>query len=204
MLGDARWAITMFAKHATTGILPGWQLLLGRATYARVSDYNGDDPKSATDQPRRELGPVRADNPSHEHHAAEAARHPLSAAASNGHQTRTAPTVPLPKAGASARPVALSVERDPSTGRVTVRGELDLLTVPILASELARLIDLDAGDTTLDFADLDFIDARGLGCLVGFAEQLATRGARLTVTGASAWLRQVFEIVQLGQLLQPP
>ena len=167
----------MFAKHTTDGILPGWHVLLGRAMYARVSDGSGADP--------------------------EPEQHPLTAPTSNGHRSWSPATVPPGQAGAHARPVELAVDLDVSSRHVTVRGELDLLTVPILASELATLIDLDPGDTTLDFAGVGFIDARGLGCLVGFADQLAARGARLTVAGVSTRLRRVFEIVQLGRLLQP-
>lgn len=97
-----------------------------------------------------------------------------------------------------------SVQLDQSTRRITVRGELDLWTVPVLAGVLAQLLDLDFGETTLDFAGVSFIDAAGLGCLAGFANKLAEGGATLSISGVSARLRRVFDIVELGGLLQPP
>lgn len=119
------------------------------------------------------------------------------------HRSRTETPAPPGRADGTGRPVGLTVQLDPRAGHLTVHGELDLLTVPLLASELAKLIELDLGEITLDFAHVSFVDARGLGCLAGFADQLAGRGARLTLAGVSPRVRRVFEIVQLGRLLKP-
>ena len=60
----------------------------------------------------------------------------------------------------------------------------------------------EPADITVDLTGVCFIDAAGLGSLVGLANHLAARGAKLSVVGASPRLRRVFDIVQLGGLLQ--
>lgn len=98
----------------------------------------------------------------------------------------------------------LSVQLDRAERRITVRGEFDLAGVPALADVMALQIALDPGDTTIDLSGVSFIDAAGMGCLVGFANQLAEYGSKVSLMGASARLRRVFDIVQLGGLLQAP
>ena len=96
----------------------------------------------------------------------------------------------------------LSVHVDRPERRITVCGEIDVAGVPVLADAMHQLIDLDPGDSTIDLAGVSFIAAAGLGCLVGFANQLANSDAKITVVGASDRLRRVFDIVQLGGLLK--
>ena len=60
-------------------------------------------------------------------------------------------------------------------------GEIDFAAVPVLADAMYQLIDLQPGDSTIDLAGVSFIDAAGLGCLVGFANQFANETRR------SAW-----------------
>ena len=108
----------------------------------------------------------------------------------------TEPSLPEPAA------VELSVQFDPTRRRITARGELDLAAVPVLAEVSARVINLDPGDITIDLADVSFIDAAGLGGLTRLANQLADRGAALRVVGASTRLRRVFDIVDLGGMLE--
>jgi anti-anti-sigma factor len=74
----------------------------------------------------------------------------------------------------------------------------------MLADALAMVPDNEPGDITIDLAGVSFIDAGALGCLAGFANKLEAHGARLSVVGASAWLRRAFDIVQLGGLLETP
>lgn len=98
--------------------------------------------------------------------------------------------------------MALAVQLDRSERHITVRGELDMASVPVLADMMALLLDVNPGDSMIDICGLSFIDAAGLGCLVGFANQLAVSGSKISVVGASPRLRRVFDLVQLGGLLQ--
>jgi len=79
----------------------------------------------------------------------------------------------------------LAVHLDRSERRITVCGEIDFAAVPVLADAMYQLIDLQPGDSTIDLAGVSFIAAAGLGCLVGFANQLANSDAKITVVGAS-------------------
>jgi anti-sigma B factor antagonist len=96
----------------------------------------------------------------------------------------------------------LSVQLDRSERQITVCGEIDFAAVSVLADAMHQLVVLDPGDSTIDLAGVSFIAAAGLGCLVGFANQLANSDAKISVVGASDRLRRVFDIVQLGGLLQ--
>jgi len=108
----------------------------------------------------------------------------------------TAVSLSAPETGNDAAVFAeLAVHLDRSERRITVCGEIDFAAVPVLADAMYQLIDLEPGDSTIDLA-------AGLGCLVGFANQLANSDAKITVVGASDRLRRVFDIVRLGGLLK--
>ena len=104
------------------------------------------------------------------------------------------------------RPDRPTVRFDRAERRLTVRGELDAAATPMLAEVMAEVMavapDTEPGDIMVDLTGVRFIDAAGLGALVGYANHLAARGAKLSVVGASPRLRRVFDIVQLGGLLQ--
>ena len=120
----------------------------------------------------------------------------------NGRRPPTARSLSATETGNAAVSDELSVHLDRSERRITVCGEIDFAAVPELADAIHQLIDLDPGDSTIDLAGVTFIDAAGLGCLVGFANQLANSDAKISVVGASDRLRRVFDIVQLGGLLK--
>jgi anti-anti-sigma factor len=98
----------------------------------------------------------------------------------------------------------LAVQLDRSARRVTVRGELDLATVPGLNDAMALLLRVNPGDSTIDIAGLSFIDAAGLSCLLAHSQLLAAVGAKISIVGAIPRLRRIFDIVSIGDLLQAP
>ena len=81
---------------------------------------------------------------------------------------------------------------------VTVAGEVDFASVAGLRERLFTLA--SAGRPLV--ADLDrvsFIDAAGLGVLVGAARQAAAHGASLRVVCARRRVRRLFGLTQLDQ-----
>lgn len=98
------------------------------------------------------------------------------------------------------RPLAVHVDR--SQRRVTLHGELDVATAPLLADAIRLLVDVNPGDITIDICGVGFIDAAGIGCLVAQSRSLAAIGAKSTIVGATARVRQIFDIVQLRDLLE--
>ena len=151
--------------------------------------------------PERDWYPTKVTRSAPEHEAEAAEQHLTIEPTPRGQSAWIQVTNPACQAGDDVGPAGLMVQLDQSNRCISVRGELDVLTVPILATEMAYL---DFGDTTLDFAGVSFIDAAGLGCLATFANQLAERDATLRIAGASAQLRRVFRVVQLDGLLHSP
>ena len=98
-------------------------------------------------------------------------------------------------------PPTLEVQLDRQVRRITACGELDCATVSVLAGSMAMVIALGPGDSTVDIAGVSFIDATGLGCLVGFANQLEVVGARMYLVGVTPRLLRVFEVAGLSTLV---
>lgn len=82
-------------------------------------------------------------------------------------------------------------------GKVTLSGELDVLTVTLLNDALAS--GNGAGHVTLDITDLTFIDSTGLHAIVAYARSREPDGT-VTLTGAPQHIRRVFEITRLTEL----
>lgn len=146
-------------------------------------------PESYPAPPSRQLGEL------------EAELAPVRAPVRDGHRPLNSVGLPVPEARRQASTCAhISVQLEAGR-RIAVRGELDIAAVAVLADLMATLVTVGPGDTTIDLAGVTFIDAAGLGYLVRLANQLADRGAKLAVVGASPRLRRVFDLVQLGGLL---
>jgi anti-sigma B factor antagonist len=94
--------------------------------------------------------------------------------------------------------LTIRVRRKPGYAIVTVAGEIDIATVARLRE---RLSGLAASGRPL-IADLDqvsFIDAAGLGALVGAARRAAAHGASLHVVCARRQIRRLFRLTGLDR-----
>lgn len=126
-------------------------------------------------------------------------------APTGGNQRRAVLEAELPPEPRHPQPEStetLAVQLDRSERRISVRGELDMATVPVLAQVMAMLLDLAPGDSTIDLSGVTFIDAAGLGCLVEHAAQLAAVGAKVRVVDVTPHVHRVFDLVGLGGLLE--
>jgi anti-sigma B factor antagonist len=96
--------------------------------------------------------------------------------------------------------LTIQARREPGYVVVTVAGEVDIATVGRLRERLSAL----AASGLPLVADLDqvsFIDATGLGALVGAARQAAAHGASLYVVCGRPQTRQLFRVTGLdGQI----
>ena len=106
------------------------------------------------------------------------------------------PSVPL-----SGIDLELSTSFEDHRVVVGARGELDLLTTPLLAATLAALLAKGHADVAVDLGALDFIDAAGLGVLADFSSRLEASGGGLTLDSASAPVRRILQITGMDQLL---
>jgi anti-sigma B factor antagonist len=91
----------------------------------------------------------------------------------------------------------ITVERDSEDLRVRVTGELDIATTP----ELERIFEGLAGDRhyrlLLDLDDLEFMDARGLGAIVGAHRSAELGGNRFTISHCSDQVHRLFEVTNM-------
>lgn len=86
---------------------------------------------------------------------------------------------------------------------VTMSGELDLFTSPVLAREMNSAIDRGARSLVLDAAELAFMDAAGLGVVIAASERLATDGGTLSIRAASVTLRRLLDLTGFIHLAEP-
>lgn len=93
----------------------------------------------------------------------------------------------------------VSVTRTDRTVVVTLRGELDLYTVPHVRDELAQL----ETETQLivDLRGLDFVDSTGLNVLIGLDQRGRAAGRRVRFVPASKRVHRVFVLTALDERL---
>lgn len=96
-----------------------------------------------------------------------------------------------------------------STGfasKLTVRGEVDIATVPGLLADAERSMDAKRPRLEIDLKDLTFIDSSGLAALVQIQKAAGERGITVVLTGASAATRRLLELTGLDHVftIAPP
>jgi anti-anti-sigma factor len=101
---------------------------------------------------------------------------------------------PHPRAN---RPFGVAVRPDSAE----LSGELDVTGVDELWAALDELVDSGCRLVTVDLADLDFLDAAGLGILVRAHCELVAAGGRLVLTGVRPAQHRLLEITGLDRVL---
>jgi anti-anti-sigma factor len=81
---------------------------------------------------------------------------------------------------------------------LTLGGELDLATVPLLQEQLDRVV-RGRGAVVIDLSGLRFIDASGLRVLVRAERQLRASGGQLVLVRGPRAVRRVFELTGLDR-----
>jgi anti-sigma B factor antagonist len=91
------------------------------------------------------------------------------------------------------------VDVEPQKRLVTISGELDIDTAPLLQSVICSLVE-QPGDLTINLAELLFVDSAGLNEFVriGVSQHLARH--RLTLVGTSPEMRRTFDVGGLTRL----
>ena len=80
---------------------------------------------------------------------------------------------------------------------VVVEGEIDIYTAPRLEEALEEALEGEIRRLAVDMAHVSFIDAAGLGVLVGAVMRLKERGARLPIVGCQARVARAFKLTRL-------
>jgi anti-anti-sigma factor len=91
----------------------------------------------------------------------------------------------------------------PSPGLYVVAlvGEMDIANTAAFASRIAGLGATGAYRVVIDLSALTFLDSSGINALVSAAKALEADGGEVTLAAPTAHIRQVFEIVNLAEVV---
>lgn len=96
-------------------------------------------------------------------------------------------------ASIESRLLQVDVRRHGAHHVVSLQGDLDLSSAPLLEARVADLEGLVS--CVIDLHDLEFLDCAGHRALVHLSEELTARGGRLVLTRPSADVAKVLKIV---------
>lgn len=87
--------------------------------------------------------------------------------------------------------------------RTHVRGALDLVTAPHLATHLRHRIEstLFGDDLVVDLGGVDFLGSKGVAALVAAAQEADARGCRLKVVGCRPIVLRILDIAGVRDVL---
>ncbi len=91
----------------------------------------------------------------------------------------------------------------PSPGLYVVAlvGEMDIANSSEFTSRIAALGATGADRVVVDLSALSFLDSSGINALVSAAKALEADGGEVTLAAPSAHIRQVFDIVNLSEVV---
>jgi len=95
------------------------------------------------------------------------------------------------------RPLTIEVHLDGDEATLTLTGELDPHTAPMLADEIESLEADHVTTVVLVLGALGFIDSSGLRVVIAADRDLAARGGRLILRSPSETVRRLLEITGL-------
>lgn len=108
--------------------------------------------------------------------------------------------------GSPAVPNETSIDADrPSADphdncEIEVSGDINVSTAPVLRDQLLNAIDGGYRYLKIDIQRAEFLDASGLGVLVGALQRARANGGSLELIGASKRLIQIFAITGLDKV----
>ena len=101
----------------------------------------------------------------------------------------------------SGIPFTANVEAHHGVAKISLTGELDMATVPILNEHLATTEESGATAIILDLRDVTFMDSTGLFTCLRARDRAADNGHRFMVVQPSPSTKQLFEMTGTGFLL---
>lgn len=96
----------------------------------------------------------------------------------------------------------IEVRRDKDHVVLTLRGELDLASAPILQTAIEGSEISSASALVLDLQELKFIDSTGLRVLLTAHESSQGRGQEFAVTSGSQQVQRLLSITGVGEHLR--
>jgi anti-sigma B factor antagonist len=97
--------------------------------------------------------------------------------------------------------LSISVQRSPTEAVVSLSGEIDLSTAPLLSGTVGDLLTESPPRVVLDMAGVTFCDSQGLGTLVVLSRRAAMAQSYLVLTNVGEFLLRVLDITGLRPAL---
>ena len=97
--------------------------------------------------------------------------------------------------------LTIRVRREPGCAIVTVAGEIDIVTVARLRQRLNTLAD-SGRHVIADLDQVGFMDASGLGAIVGASRRATAHGSSFQVVCDRRQTRQLFRLAGLDRQIQ--
>ena len=94
----------------------------------------------------------------------------------------------------------IDVEQLSKSAVVTVGGDVDLHSAPLLRDELASLADADVRDIVLDLSEATFLDSMALGVILAAKKRLGEEDGHLELVVPTPEIRRIFEITMLDRI----
>lgn len=98
--------------------------------------------------------------------------------------------------------VEFGVESATSGPTITVAGEVDIQTSPILEERLVSVLDQGQSSVVVDLGQVTFLDSTGLSVLIAGLKRCQTAGGTLRVVAPQPNVRRVFDITGLADAFQ--
>jgi anti-sigma B factor antagonist len=95
----------------------------------------------------------------------------------------------------------IDVEQGSTAAVVTVGGDVDLHSAPLLRDQLAAAVDGGAHSIVLDLSDATFLDSMALGVILSAKKRLTAEQGHLEVVVPTPEIRRIFEITMLDRVL---
>jgi anti-sigma B factor antagonist len=85
---------------------------------------------------------------------------------------------------------------------IATEGEIDLYVAPIWRSSISAIIDDGARDLVLDFSELEFLDATGLGAMVAILKRLRTLEGSVVLVIPTERIYKIFQVTGLDKVFR--
>lgn len=102
---------------------------------------------------------------------------------------------------AIARPLEIEQHRDGKAVVMTLRGELDIATVPRLEEAVSAALADAPGELTIDLRPLGFLDSSGLRQFILLADRAQAEGWRLSLIRPGQPTLSIFQITRAEENL---
>ena len=98
----------------------------------------------------------------------------------------------------------VDVAQEGEVSVVSVGGDVDLHSAPVLRVQLAALADAYVAHVVLDLSDATFLDSMALGVILAAKKRQTAARGRLDLVVATPELRRIFEITMLDEVSRHP